>query len=112
MNTIFEYLYRDSCNYKTFKTAALSGAMTNQDWDAIRACLSDGEYFLPSQVGLDNSRDWAYNENEDHPWFEPTGFTIVPAGNGARTPAMSVTELVARFQSAKDNWDIDQYPYG
>lgn len=124
--TYFYYLYRDSGNYKTHLTVTLSGSMTEEDYKQITACCDSGEYFLPSQVGLPNSRNWDWNDEYDNPWFELVGYETSTEGISAhcvrsivrpsnfyyRTPDMSVSELVKNFEKAKEHWDTVQYPHG
>lgn len=52
MNTCISYLYRDACNYKIHNEVIINGVLTSAQIDSIMDCLLDGEYFIPSQVGL------------------------------------------------------------
>ena len=49
---VFEYLYRDASNYKAWGKILLSGAPSQNDIVALRACLESGEYFVAEQVGI------------------------------------------------------------
>lgn len=46
----------------------LPGTFTDKQIQAIIGCLSDGEYFIPSEVGL--PEDKYEGTDADHPWFE------------------------------------------
>ncbi|MBP3585213.1 MAG: hypothetical protein J6J59_05960 [Peptococcaceae bacterium] len=69
LNTKIEYLYRDASNYKIYNECVVKGILTAEQREEIVDCLSEGEYFIPSQVGLPEKRfdDWT---EDDHPWFE------------------------------------------
>lgn len=103
MNTRIDYLYRDASNYKKPNTAVLIGELSEADQQVILSCLSEGEYFIPSQVGLDEERFGSWTE-DDHCWFElepgfatPTSYPV--------TCGLSCDQLVENFKAAKDNWD-------
>jgi len=49
---IFEYLYRDASNYKVGGEILLTGTLSQNDIDALRAILESGEYFVAEQVGI------------------------------------------------------------
>ena len=53
-NTKISYLYRDASNYKAFREEVLAGTLTKAKVDKIKSRLIDGEYFVPSRVGLDD----------------------------------------------------------
>jgi len=73
MNTLLEYLYRDASNYKQFGSVVLQGSISVKD---IRPLLIDGEYFIPSQVGLPDlqhkfkEQEFEYPTGDDHAWHE------------------------------------------
>lgn len=103
MNTRIDYLYRDASNYKKANSAVLIGELSEADQQVILSCLSEGEYFIPSQVGLDEERFGSWTE-DDHCWFElepgfatPTSYPV--------TCGLSCDQLVENFKAAKDNWD-------
>lgn len=65
-------------------------------------CLLDGEYFIPSQVGLPEQRFGSITE-DDHCWFELNreGFNL---SSGVSTVDITSDELVSEFIKAKNNW--------
>lgn len=67
-NTKISYLYRDADNFKKYNKVVLPGTFTDKQIRAIIGCLSDGEYFIPSEVGL--PEDKYEGTDADHPWFE------------------------------------------
>lgn len=107
MNTRINYLYRDASNYKVLNSAVIRGELSEEDQKTILSCLEDGEYFIPSQVGLDEQRFGSWTE-DDHCWFElEPGFaepTNAAPGN------LTCEQLVANFLAAKGNWDDGSEP--
>lgn len=116
MNTAFHYLYRDASNYKAGRTVVLEGVPTPDDLDAVRAALSDGEWFIPSQVGLDDlqgelqaldseaSRNADGINEDDHLWHELTLPEDISETDEPPTPGMpSLADLVERFRRV--TWD-------
>lgn len=68
MNTRIDYLYRDASNYKQPNSVVVSGLFTARQVGEILGCLNDGEYFIPSQVGLPETRFGEITE-DDHCWL-------------------------------------------
>jgi hypothetical protein len=103
MNTKIEYLYRDASNYKKINQVIVSGTFDEAQKESIQDCLSEGEYFIPRQVGFPEMRFDKLNE-DDHCWFELSvenfSVTSLPA-----EIQMSVEDVVNAFLAAKDNWD-------
>ena len=95
MNTKIEYLYRDASNYKKINQVIVSGTFDEAQKESIQDCLSDGEYFIPKQVGFPEIRFDKLTE-DDHCWFELS----LPA-----EIQMSAEDVVNAFLAAKDNWD-------
>lgn len=103
VNTKINYLYRDASNYKQHNEVVIAGKITEQQISTIVSCLSDGEYFIPKQVGLPETRFSEWTE-DDHCWFELSRYSFE---NTDRIPTIGITieELISNFEKAKDNWD-------
>lgn len=105
MNTCILYLYRGACNYKMYNEVIINGILSPEQINSILNCLNDGEYFIPSQVGLPEQRFGCITE-DDHCWFELNreGFNL-----SSDIPTIDITpcELVDKFMKAKDNWNDD-----
>lgn len=101
-NTHISYLYRDACNYKVHNEAIIRGELSAQQIDVIMGCLNDGEYFIPSQVGLPEERFGSFTE-DDHYWFELARDGFSPVKEDA-TVDITPDELVQKFTEAKNNW--------
>lgn len=98
MNTCINYLYTDASNYKIHNTAIVAGTFTKEQFSDIISTLEDGEFFIPSLVGLPEKRFETYDPQEDHPWFslDASGFS-----EAEETPTVSITadELHKRFMA-------------
>lgn len=107
-NTRFSYMYRDASNYKTGAELVLAGEVKPADRELIAERLDQGEWFIPSQVGLrDLQRDFNVEGalyEDDHVWHELDVHDIEPV-DAAPTVEMSWGELVARFAAVSD-WDV------
>lgn len=103
INTRISYLYRDAGNYKVHNEVVVAGLVSVYDIDIIMDCLYDGEYFIPSQVGLPEKRFGELTE-DDHCWFELSkdGFELT---EDEPDVDFSIRELTARFMESKDNWN-------
>ncbi len=64
MNTKIVYLYRDACNYKAWHEVVVQGEVDAAD---LFLCLKDGEFFIPSEVGLQDLQAPVFTEY-DHIW--------------------------------------------
>ena len=104
MNTKISYMYRDADNYKIYHSEVLSGEISQQQIEEITACLNDGEYFIPHQVGLAEKRFDTITES-DHPWFELHPECDFSHTHENPTIDLSVCKLVDRFKKAKGHWD-------
>ncbi|HCW67608.1 MAG TPA: hypothetical protein DHR80_10470 [Thalassospira lucentensis] len=56
-NTLVEYMYRDSGNWKTWQTLVFEGVITQDQVDIIHKNLMHGEFFTPEDFGLPNVCD-------------------------------------------------------
>lgn len=101
-NTRIEYLYRDASNYKIRNACVVKGTLTEAQQAEIYTCLVDGEYFIPGDVGLPETRFAEYTE-DDHPWFEMDADAF---SETALAPDVDITadELVDAFRKRKDGW--------
>lgn len=82
--TEISYMYRDADNYKQTRTVVLAGAITLEQAAAVVGALDEGEWFVPSEIGLEDIQgnftfgpDW--DEQSDHPFHELTGIALTTA---------------------------------
>lgn len=104
-NTAFEYLYRDASNYKQGRRVIFAGEAIQELVDRIQGALDDGEFFIPSQVGLEDlQRSFPGGKvyEDDHVWHELIGIasTSEPA-----SASESFAEFAARFTGIA--WDVE-----
>lgn len=73
--SVFEYLYRDSGNYKSWWELLIRGCLTDDEIEKMREKFSAGEYFIAEQIGVPSvaeqlwGADGSPNES-DHTWHE------------------------------------------
>lgn len=104
-NTLFLYLYRDAGNYKTCNEVVLKGKMTDRDFELIRSCCDGGEFFIPSEVGLEEDRGFEEFDPEfDLPWFELVGYSLT----GRRPSDIAVKDLVKAFRRMRGHWEEEE----
>ena len=111
MNTEMSYLYRDGANYKKRNFVVLEGEITEDQINEIMDCLNAGEYFIPRQIGLPEERFPDSPTEDDHCWFELSEDCFESTSMDP-TVDITVSQLLERFQEAKDAWDDIQYAYG
>lgn len=103
MNTLISYLYRDASNYKVWNACVIPGLITQEQIKQIMQTLVDGENFIPSLVGMPESRFDSWTE-DDTDWFELYESSFTPVDQDA-TLDIPPDELVARFRKAgSTNW--------
>lgn len=98
-NTRIEYLYRDDSNYKTYNEAVVEGRFSEQDLDDIVRSLLDGEYFVPSKLGLPENKSCS---DDNGPLFELYRSSFVPTA--ARPDAMTAQEFTAKCKALAGHW--------
>lgn len=103
-NTLIEYAYRDASNYKNHASCIVVGVLTDSDKASILDSLSEGEFFIPENVGMLPCRFGEYDPAEDHPWHTISDFSET---DEAPTLPITAAELAANFRRRKDNWDFE-----
>lgn len=105
--TVVPVTYRDASNYKTHRDFRFRGVISTPQRAALAAALEDGEFFIPTQVGLPHlgaSGLVAFPSEDDHVFHELDLDEItVTAGTANDT----ITEFVDRMTAAnRDGWDV------
>lgn len=103
-NTRIEYLYTDASNYKVHNSCIIKGELTNQQKAAILACRHEGEFFIPSKVGMPEERFADWNDQDDHIWFKLFDDSFYKTDADA-TLDLTADELAERFAQCKDRWE-------
>lgn len=101
MNTEIYYLYRDASNYKNINREVIHGTLSDSQINDIMKSLSEGEYFIPRQVGLPEARFGDISE-DDHCWFE---LSRIFTTDSEPTLELTAEEMYKNFIAASGNWD-------
>ena len=103
-NTKVTYRYADASNYHARNTAVLRGVMTEEQRRIVLDCLDGDGLFVPGAVGLDATLPWAYDPQEDHPFW---GLDEYSFEETSQKPTVDVTveAFVAAFVANKDKWE-------
>lgn len=115
---IFEYLYRDGGNWKTFGSLLLSGHATEAASSAIKQALDYGDTFVAEQVGIpslcaQHFRDCgADGAGElDHAYHE---FFALRSATQEDVHALTVfgplADMVQSFKRVDGRWDVRLSP--
>lgn len=113
--TVFEYLYRDAGNFKTWGKLLLSGEASDAE-DRVRRCLEWGDQFVAEQIGVPSlcNEHWeAVGEgpsNLDHAFHEFAAFWPVAKDERSLPVWGSLSELLDRMEKAARRWDVALSP--
>ena len=118
---IFEYLYRDAGNWKTYGRLLLSGQHDAAHAVAIRKSLDSGLLFVPEQVGIPPLQRQHLTlhgagdaDDFDHAFHEFMAIRAAGADeveNAVQTE--SLQELAVRFEHAsRAGWNVRLSPFG
>lgn len=105
MNTKISYLYRDADNYKSYNECVVPGIITEAQQKRILDSLDEGEYFIPSLVGLPEKKFDKYDPEADHPFFELGRYSFEET-SAAPTVEITPEELTEAFEAHKDSWNV------
>jgi hypothetical protein len=101
MNVSFEYLYRDSANYKNWGEVIFEAA-SDSDLDdldkRIRHALIDGEYFVAELAEIPTLYFQDHHTSNDHGWHE---FSCVSKTDKNPTDKKSVEALIGLLEASK-----------
>jgi len=112
---IFEYLYRDGGNFKTYGRLRLDGQDSAAE-AGIRKCLEWGDQFVAEQVGVPALCDEHWESVGDGPSdldhaFHEFVCLRSPEGDEATLPVWgSVDDLVSQMKAAARRWDVRLSP--
>ena len=98
----FNYLHRDSGNYKKFGSQQFFNPerlTIHEIAQKIRENLIDQEYFYPDQVGIKKFR---FHRNlDDYSWYEFESVEIVDYANPSRKELESIGSFFVKLQRMK-----------
>ncbi|MEO8959646.1 MAG: hypothetical protein ABI304_11930 [Rudaea sp.] len=115
---IFEYMYRDASNWKTYGEIMFSGGCTQGLHDELAACCEGNELFVAEQVDvrpLQPAHHIKYGgpSELDHAFHEFKGIRAATADDINRITLMGdLSDFVRRMHISKGRWNCALSPYG
>jgi hypothetical protein len=112
---VFDYLYRDADNYKTFGSVWLRGTLTDAERGELVACLDGGEFFVAEQVKVPPLYAGLFQHGEgpteeDHGWHSFGGFRDeIELAEGAEVWGKA-SKFFTAFRAAKGDWRPELSP--
>lgn len=113
--SIFEYLYRDASNYKSWGTLVLRGEATASDLGVLKSKFESGEFFIAEQLGLPTlyAELWEFSNGpsiDDHAWH--CFYKLRPATDEDITEPVfgSVKNLISKISAVKE-WEPELSPH-
>ena len=109
--SIFEYLYRDSGNFKVWGALLLSGSSSREDEATLRNCLESEEFFVAEQVGIPvlYRELWALSggpTSADHAFHEFIALRPTTIDDDlSQSITCSVSHLLDRFRRNAGKWN-------
>ncbi|HEX4890136.1 MAG TPA: hypothetical protein VFW37_07190 [Alphaproteobacteria bacterium] len=96
-DTIIEYMYRDAGNYKFYGRFCIAGILTMK---AIEPYLLDGEYFVPTEIGVPSLVPEQMN-GDDHLLHEFVSFSY----SDSKESVMNKVKFIRLIRKAhKTGW--------
>ena len=96
-------MYRDADNYKQQNSVVVSGHFSEAQKHAIIESLDQGDYFVPSAVGFEETRFDTFSD-ADHAFFELNIYGFEETDEEP-TVEMTPEEVVAAFESCYNKWN-------
>lgn len=116
---VFEYLYRDAGNWKTFEKLLLSGKSQSSDPSVISTQLDSKLYFVPEQIGvppLQQQHLDYYNDGDgddlDHAFHEFLTLRQATPEEIAELRTHGSREALMDRIKAVRSWDVRLSPFG
>lgn len=108
--SVFEYMYRDASNYKSFGVLWISGSVNGSMHQILRRCLECDDMFIAEQVNIEPLYQKLFHYSngrtiDDHSWHTFLGFR--PEKRLPKSVQLSgyIKEFVDRFVVAGKCWD-------
>ena len=114
-SSIFEYLYRDASNYKSWGALLLEGTATDAEVTDFLGQFEAGSYFIAEQLGIAPlySALWAISggpSDDDHVWHTFHALRAATAQD-METPVFgTLAELIQKI-NAVEAWDEALSPH-
>lgn len=114
-SSIFEYMYRDGGNFKTYGQLLLLGHDADAE-QVIRSCLETGGQFVAEQIGIPAlcREHWESVDDGpsdlDHAYHEFVSLRAVGKEDARLKLWGSLDTLIARMNRAAGRWDVRLSP--
>ena len=113
--SVFNYCYRDACNYKAWGSFLLQGLASSADIEDLRHCFDSGEFFIAERVGIPPlyAELWESSNGpsvDDHVWH--TFYELKAATTDEiNVPVFDTVEhLITKIKSV-ETWDETLSPH-
>lgn len=113
--SIFEYLYRDASNYKSWGSLILRGAFKESDLDILKKQFDAGRYFIAEQIHVPAlyAELWQYSNGpsiDDHAWHEFYSLRLANEEDVVE-PVFSTTRNFIENISLVNQWKPELSPH-
>jgi hypothetical protein len=108
--SVFEYLYRDASNYKSWGSVLLKGVATPLEIQGLIRSLEDASYFVAEQVRVPALCETLYalsggQTEDDHAFHEYVALRAATQKEVAALPVWgSVEDLLRAFRAVQGAW--------
>ena len=112
-HSVFEYLYRDAGNYKSWATLLLVGKVTPTEESRLKDKLDGGEFFIPEQIGVPPlcQNLWRIGTgptSDDHPWHEYCGLRAATIDEIDALPTWGLAQCLLDRVNGVSAWNIGE----
>jgi len=103
-NTRIDYMYRDAANYKKRSSVVFKGKISRELLTILRENMSEEEYFIPSQVGLEDLQHYmeSFPDEDDGVWHELEDISLTDKES---TDPRTIEEFAAAVKGVV--WDVE-----
>ncbi len=116
--SVFEYLYRDASNYKSWGSVLLTGVATPLEIQDLTRCLEDSSFFVAEQVRVPALYVALYalsggQTEDDHAFHEFVALRAATQKEVAAFPVWgAVEDLLRAFRSVEGAWHLSTHSLG
>lgn len=109
---VFEYLYRDASNYKSYGSVLLEGAFDKAKVASLLRYFEDGAFFIPEAIKIPELRSKLYENggpnSDDHEYHE---FVCLRTANDEDIVLLKLHDTLDEFirvvANSSDKWLTD-----
>lgn len=113
--SVFEYLYRDASNYKSWGTLVLRGAVTASDLGVLKSKFESGEFFIAEQLDIPTlyAELWEFSNGpsiDDHVWHSFFALRLATDEDVTDSVFGTVADLISKISAVKE-WEPELSPH-